>query len=102
MKCIGPIPGSSFEIVTGLTYQTGEPSWFNTIGKTVQVELNAGEKVIVFIQNVSGSVSYRSLSLTVKRIGPLVSSAKEEIETIKQKEKRKKQKKSFIARVFGK
>ncbi|GAA1374636.1 hypothetical protein GCM10009597_18430 [Peribacillus frigoritolerans] len=56
----------------------------------------------MFIQNVSGSVSYRSLSLTVKRIGPLVSSAKEEIETIKQKEKRKKQKKSFTARVFGK
>ncbi|MEI2471652.1 hypothetical protein V8V75_19145 [Peribacillus frigoritolerans] len=47
------------------------------------MELNAGEKVFVFIQNVSGSVSYRSLSLTVKRIGPLVSSAKEEIETIK-------------------
>ncbi|MFJ5749238.1 hypothetical protein ACQKOM_08580 [Peribacillus frigoritolerans] len=48
------------------------------------MELNAGEKVFVFIQNVSGSVSYRSPSLTVKlRIGPLVSSAKEEIETIK-------------------
>lgn len=47
------------------------------------MELNAGEKVFVFIQNVSGSVSYRSLSLTVKRIGPLVSSAKEEIETLK-------------------
>lgn len=40
--------------------------------------------MFVFIQNVSGSVSYRSPSLTVKlRIGPLVSSAKEEIETIK-------------------
>lgn len=31
----------------------------NTIGKTIQVELNAGENVFVFIQNVSGSVSYR-------------------------------------------
>ncbi|MFE4073868.1 hypothetical protein [Peribacillus sp. YIM B13477] len=68
----------------------------NTIGKTIQVELNAGENVFVFIQNVSGSVSYRSLSLIVKRIGPLVSSAKEEIETIKQKEKRKKQKKASL------
>ncbi|MFE4144059.1 hypothetical protein ACFX4I_19830 [Peribacillus sp. YIM B13472] len=66
-------------------------------------KLNAGENLFVFIQNVSGSVSYRSPSLTVKRIGPLVSSGKEEIETIKaEREAEKVEKKSFIARLFGK
>ena len=82
-----------------MTCQTGEASWFKTIGKTVKVELNAGENVFVFIQNVSGSVSYRSPSLTVKRIGPLVSSAKEEIETIKadrEAEKQKNRKKASL------
>lgn len=58
--------------------------------------------MFVFIQNVSGSVSYRSLSLTVKRIGSLVSSAKEEIGTIKAEREVEKTKKSFIARLFGK
>ncbi|MEW5593161.1 hypothetical protein ABGT24_06325 [Peribacillus frigoritolerans] len=56
----------------------------------------------MFIQNVSGSVSYRFPSLTVKRIGPLVSSAKEEIETIKAEREAEKTEKSFIARLFGK
>lgn len=51
--------------------------------------------MFVFIQNVSGSVSYRSLSLTVKRIGPLVSSAKEEIETIKAERETEKTKKNL-------
>lgn len=85
-----------------MTCQTGEPFWFNTIGKTVQVELNAGEKVFVFIQNVSGSVSYRSLSLTVKRIGPLVSSAKEEIETIKAERETEKTEKNLHCSTFRK
>ncbi|WHX69345.1 hypothetical protein [Peribacillus frigoritolerans] len=66
------------------------------------MELNAGEKVFVFIQNVSGSVSYRSLSLTVKRIGPLVSSAKEEIETIKAERETEKTEKNLHCSTFRK
>ncbi|MGE7637328.1 hypothetical protein ACSS6N_12540 [Peribacillus frigoritolerans] len=66
------------------------------------MELNAGEKVFVFIQNVSGSVSYRSLSLTVKRIGPLVSSAKEEIETIKAEKETEKTEKNLHCSTFRK
>ncbi|WP_406594074.1 hypothetical protein [Peribacillus frigoritolerans] len=66
------------------------------------MELNAREKVFVFIQNVSGSVSYRSLSLTVKRIGPLVSSAKEEIETIKAEREAKKTEKKLHCSTFRK
>ncbi|MEX6702128.1 hypothetical protein ABS315_21400 [Peribacillus frigoritolerans] len=66
------------------------------------MELNAGEKVFVFIQNVSGSVSYRSLSLTVKRIGTLVSSAKEEIETIKAERETEKTEKNLHCSTFRK
>ncbi|MED3997168.1 hypothetical protein P4647_21425 [Peribacillus frigoritolerans] len=66
------------------------------------MELNAGEKVFVFIQNVSGSVSYRTLSLTVKRIGPLVSSAKEEIETIKVEKETEKTEKKLHCSTFRK
>ena len=66
------------------------------------MELNAGEKVFVFIQNVSGSVSYRSLSLTVKRIGPLVSSAREEIETIKAERETEKTEKKLHCSTFRK
>ncbi|MBT2616955.1 MULTISPECIES: hypothetical protein [unclassified Bacillus (in: firmicutes)] len=51
----------------------------------------------MFIQNVSGDVSYRTPSLTVKRIGPLVSSAKEEIETNKSESEAEKTEKSIIA-----
>ncbi|CAH0304166.1 hypothetical protein SRABI80_04336 [Peribacillus frigoritolerans] len=58
--------------------------------------------MFVFIQNVSGSVSYRSLSLTVKRIGPLVSSAKEEIETIKAERETEKTKKNLHCSTFRK
>lgn len=58
--------------------------------------------MFVFIQNVSGSVSYRSLSLTVKRIGPLVSSAKEEIETIKAERETEKTEKNLHCSTFRK
>ncbi|MDP9741097.1 UNVERIFIED_ORG: hypothetical protein QFZ59_002927 [Bacillus sp. B2I3] len=66
------------------------------------MELNAGEKVFVFIQNVSGSVSYRSLLLTVKRKRPLVSSAKEEIETIKAERETEKTEKKLHCSTFRK
>ncbi|USK77205.1 hypothetical protein [Peribacillus frigoritolerans] len=53
--------------------------------------------MFVIIQNVSGDISYRSPSLTVKRIGRLVSSAKEVIETIKSESEAEKTEKSIIA-----